>query len=117
VWPAVLLAFEIEAGDSLEDLQPGIRVAADLDLRFNRSKRVERLIEQITHNAGLWLIARRADITNGQVVIHAQVALDETGDLPVLARPVIALQDENVAAGGTAAVAFAAALVVGMGQG
>jgi hypothetical protein len=116
VWPAVLLAFEIEARDSLEDLQPGVRITANLDLRLQRSKRVERLIEQVAHDAGLWLIASCANVTDGQVVVHAQVTLDETRDLPLLGRAVVALQDKDVAAGSGPAVALAATLVVGMSQ-
>jgi hypothetical protein len=44
------------------------------------------------------------------------VALDEAGHLPVLGRTVVALEDEDVAAAGGAAVAFASTLVVGVSQ-
>jgi hypothetical protein len=60
----VLLAFEVETGDRLKDVEPGTRVAADLDLRLDRPKRVERLVEQVAHDAGLWLIPSRAHVTN-----------------------------------------------------
>jgi hypothetical protein len=117
VWATVLLAFEIETGDSLEDLEPGVGVAADFDLRFDRSERVERLIEQVAHDAGLWLISSRADVTDGQVIVHAHMTLDKTRDVPMLGSPIVALQDEDVAARRGTAVAFATTLVVGMRQG
>jgi len=44
------------------------------------------------------------------------VALDETRDIPVLGTPIVAFEDEDVAARRGAAVAFAAALMVGMRQ-
>src|SRR5258708_6205409 len=47
VGAAVLLAFEVETRDGLEDLEPGAGVAANLDLRPDRPKRVERLVEQV----------------------------------------------------------------------
>ena len=113
---AVFLAFEVEAWDGLENLEPGVSVAADFDLRLERSKRIERLIEQVAHDTGLWLIPSCADITDGQIIVHAHVALDETRDLPIVASAVVTLQDEDVAARRGAAVAFAAALVVGVGE-
>jgi hypothetical protein len=64
VGAAVLLAFEVETRDRLEDLEPGAGVAANLDLRLDRPKRVERLVEQVAHDAGLWLIPRSTDVTN-----------------------------------------------------
>jgi len=64
VGPTVLLAFKVETGDGLEDFEPGVGVTADLDLRFDWSKRVERLVEQVAHDPGLWLIPSRADVTN-----------------------------------------------------
>jgi hypothetical protein len=60
----VLLAFEVEARNRLEDLEPGSGITADLDLRFDRSKRDERLVEQVAHDAGLWLIPSRANVTD-----------------------------------------------------
>ena len=113
----VLLAFEVETGDRLEDLEPGAGVAADLDLRLDWSKRVERLVEQVAHDAGLWLVPGRTDVTNGQIIVHAHVALDKTRDVPMLGSAIVALKDEDVATCGAAAVAFAAALVVRVGQG
>jgi hypothetical protein len=115
--PAVLFAFEVEARDRLENLEPGVCAATDLDLRLDRSERVECLIEQVAHDAGLWLISSRTNVTNGQIIVHAHVALDETRDLPIVGRAIEALQDEDVAARRGAAVAFAAALMVGMGEG
>jgi hypothetical protein len=111
---AVLLAFEVEARDGLENFEPGISIAADLDLRLDRSERVERLIEQVAHDAGLWLISSRADVTDGQIIVHTHVALDETSHVPVLGGAIVALQNEDVAARRGAAVAFAAALMVGV---
>jgi hypothetical protein len=64
VGATVLLTFEVETRDRLEDLEPGARVAADLDLRLDWSKRVERLVEQVAHDAGLWLIPSGAHVTN-----------------------------------------------------
>ena len=45
------------------------------------------------------------------------MALDKTRNVPVLRGAIVPLEDEDVAARGGAAVAFTAALVVGMGQG
>jgi hypothetical protein len=117
VWPTILLAFEIEARDSLENLEPGVSVATNLDLRLERSERVERLVEQVAHDAGLWLIPSRADVTDGQIIVHAHVTLDKTRNVPVLGGAIVTLQDEDVAARRGATVAFAATLVVGMRQG
>jgi len=64
VGTTVLLTFEVEARNSLEDFQPGLRVAANFDLRLERSKRVERLVEQVAPDAGLWLISSRTDVTD-----------------------------------------------------
>jgi len=60
----VLLAFEVEARDGLENFQPGLSVAANFDLRLERSKRDERLVEQVAHDAGLWLIPSRTNVTD-----------------------------------------------------
>jgi hypothetical protein len=117
VWATIFLAFEIEARNRLKDLQPRGGVAPDLDLRFNWSKRVECLIEQIAHDAGLWLIARRANVTDRQVVVHAHVAFDEPGDVPMLGCAVVALEDEDVAARRGAGIALTPPLVVGVGEG
>jgi hypothetical protein len=107
----------METWDPPKYLQPGRRVAADFDLRFDGSKRVEGLVEQIAYDACLGLVAGRADVVDGQVVVDAQVALDETGHLPVVAGAVEALEDQDVAAAGRAAVALASALVVWMSEG
>jgi hypothetical protein len=64
VGAAVLLALEVETRDRLEDLEPGAGVAADLDLRLDWPKRVERLVQQVAHDARLWLIPGRTDVTN-----------------------------------------------------
>jgi len=117
VGTTVLLAFEVEARDSLKNFEPGVCVATDLDLRLERSERVERLIEQVAHDARLWLIPSRTDVTNRQIIVHTHVTLDETRDVPVLGSTIVAFEDEDVAARRGAAVAFAAALVVGMGEG
>jgi hypothetical protein len=114
---AVFLAFEVEARDIAKDVQPDRRIATNLDLRLDRTKRVERLIEQVAHHAGRWLIAGRADIAYRQVVVDAHVALDKTSHLPVLGSAVIAFEDEDVAAAGSATVALAAALAAWMGEG
>ena len=115
--PAVLLAFEVEAGDVPKDVQPGGRVATDLDLRLNRSKRVEGLVEQIAHHAGLRRITSGANVADREIVVHPHVALDETGHLPVVRSAVIALEHEDVATAGRAAIALPPALMIGMGQG
>jgi len=117
VGTTVLLAFEVEARDSLENLEPGVCVATDLDLRLERSERVEGLIEQVAHDARLWLIPSRTDVTNRQIIVHTHVTLDETRDVPVLGSTIVAFEDEDVAARRGAAIAFAAALVVGVGEG
>jgi hypothetical protein len=113
---AVVLALQIKARNAAEDLEPGRRVAADLDLRFDRSERVERLVQQVAHDAGLWLIARGAHVADRQVVVDAHVALDKAGDLPVVRLAIVALEDEDVATAGGASVALAPARVVGVGE-
>ena len=115
--PSVLFAFEVKTRNVAKDVEPDTRVTADLDLRLDRSKRVECLVEQVAHDAGLRLVARGADVVDGQVVVHPQVTLDESGDLPIVAGAIEALEDEDVAAASGAAVAFAAALLVGVRQG
>jgi hypothetical protein len=106
----------VEARNRAEDLQPRIGVAANLDLRFDRPKGVERLVEQIPHDAGLWLIAGGTDIANRQVVVHAQVTFDKAGDLPVMRHAIVALENKNVAAAGAAPIALAVPLLVWMGK-
>lgn len=113
---AVLLAFQVPARNVAEDVQPDGRVAPNLDLRLGGSKRVEGLIEEIANDACRGLIASGADVVDGQVVIHAQVALDEACNLPVVRGAVEALEDEDVASTGGATVAFAAALMVWVRQ-
>lgn len=112
----VLFALQVETWDAAEDLQPRGRVATDLDLRLHWSKRVEGLIEQVTHHASLRSVAGRADVVNRQVVINPHVALDEASDLPALAGAVEAFEHQNVAAAGRAAIALAAALLVWVRQ-
>ena len=113
---AVLLAFQMKARNVAKDVQPDGRVAPNLDLRLGRPKRVECLIEEVADDACLGLVAGSADVVDGQVVIHAQVALDEACHLPIMGGAVKALEDENVAATGRATVAFAAALMVWVRQ-
>jgi hypothetical protein len=117
VGSAVLLALEVEARNGAEDVLPVVRVATNLDLRLDGFEGVESLIEQVAHDACLWLIASGADITNGQVVIHAHMAFDETCDLPVVGGAVVALEDEDIAAARGTPITFAAALVIGMREG
>ena len=114
--PAVLLAFQIKARDVAKNIEPGCRVAADLDLRLDRPIRVEGLLEEVAHDACLGRVARSADVVDGEVVIHAHVALDEAGHLPVVGGAVEMLEDQDVAATCSSAVALAAALVVWMRQ-
>jgi hypothetical protein len=114
---AVLLALEIKAGNALEQLQPDSRVAPDLDLRLDRSEGIEGLIQQVAHDAGLWLITGRAHVADRQIVVHAHVTLDETRHLPVVGGTVVALEHEDVAPSGSAAVALAFALVIGVREG
>ena len=45
------------------------------------------------------------------------MAFDKTCHIPVLGSAIVALEDEDVATGGRAAVAFAASLVVRVSQG
>jgi hypothetical protein len=117
VGTSIFLTFEVEPGNTPKNLQPDRRVAADLDLGFDGSKRIEGLIEQIAYDANLGRVAGRADIVDGQVVVHAHVALDEARDLPVVQATVEALEDQDVAAAGGAAVALAAAVLIRMSQG
>jgi hypothetical protein len=116
VWAAVLFAFEVEPGDTAKDVQPGGGIPTDFDLGLDRAERIEGLVQQVADHAGLRLVAGRSDIVDGEVVVDAQVALDEPRHLPVMIRAVEALEDEDVAAAGRAAVALATALLIGMRQ-
>jgi hypothetical protein len=107
----------MKAWNAAKDILPGGRVAADLDLRLHGSERIEGLVQQIAHHACLRHVASRADVVDRQVVVHAQVALDEASHLPVVVGAVEAFQDEDVAAAGGTPIAFAVALVVGMSEG
>jgi hypothetical protein len=117
VRPAILLAFQIKARNAAKNLQPWSRVTADLDLRLNRSIRVEGLIQQVAHHTGLRRVAGGADVMDGQVVVHAHVALDESGHLPCLGGSVETLQEQDVTAAGGAAVTLSMALIVRVRQG
>jgi hypothetical protein len=64
VGAAVLLALEVEAWNVAKDLEPGGSVTSNLDLRLDGSKRVEGLLEQITHDARLRLVTGRANIVD-----------------------------------------------------
>jgi hypothetical protein len=97
VGPAVLLALQVEAGDAAEDVQPVIRVAADLDLRASGSKRIEGLVEQVPHNAGLGLVAGCPNVTDRQVIVNTHVAFDEAGHIPFVCLPIVALEDQDIA--------------------
>jgi hypothetical protein len=111
---AVLLALQIEAGDGAEDVEPGACVATDFDLGFDRAERVERLIEEIAHHAGLRFVAGGADVADAEVVVDAHVALDKSGDLPIMGWPIVTFEHEDVAAAGGAGVALATPLVIGV---
>jgi hypothetical protein len=111
---AILLALEVEAGNVAKDLKPIGRVAPNLDLRLDGSKRVERLLEQVADDACLGLVAGRANIVDRQVIVNPQVAFDKAGDLPIVVAAIETLEDENVTAAGGAAVTLAAALMVRM---
>ena len=106
----------MEAWNAAEDLQPGSRVATDLDLGLDRTERVEGLLEQIAHNPRLGRIPGGADVVDRQIVVHAHVALDETRHIPLLVRAVEPLEDEDVAAAGRAAVGLPVALPIRMRQ-
>jgi hypothetical protein len=116
VRPAIFFAFEVEAGNVAEDVHPDAGVTSNLDLRFDGPKRIDRLVEQIAHDAVLWLVAGGADVADRQVVVHAHVALDKTSDLPVVGGAIVALQNEEVAAAGGALIAFPSPLMVGVSQ-
>jgi hypothetical protein len=110
----VLLTFQMKARNAPEDFQPGGCVATNFDLRLDRAKGIEGLIEQIPHNPCLRLRSRGPNVMDRQVVIHAHVALDKASHLPLLVGSVEALQDQDVAPTRRSAVAFTAALVIWM---
>jgi hypothetical protein len=114
---AIFLTFEMKARNAAKDLEPVSRVAANLDLRLGRTERIEGLVQQIAHHARLGRVAGGADVVDRQVVVDAQVALDEASHLPVVVGAVEAFQDEDVAAAGGTPIAFAVALVVWMREG
>jgi len=114
---AVLLTFDIEAGNCAEDVQPCARVATDLDLGLERSEGIERLVQQVAHHARLRLVTGRADVSDTEIIVYAHMALDEAGDLPIMGLSIVALEDEDVATAGGASVTFAAALMIGVGEG
>jgi len=116
VGATVLLAFEVEARNAAEDFQPLCGVAADFDLRLDRPKCVERLVEEIAHDARLGCVAGGANVVDGEVVVDAEVAFDEASHLPGLSGAIVALEEEDVATAGGAAVTLAMALLIGMGQ-
>jgi hypothetical protein len=107
----------VEAGNRAEDVQPRVCVAANLDLRFDRSKGVEGLVEQIPHDARLWLITRGANIANRQVIVHSHVAFDKASDLPIMSRAIVALENEDVAATGGPPITLAVPLLIRVGEG
>jgi hypothetical protein len=113
---AILLAFEEPAGNAAEDLQPGAGVAADLDLRRRRAEGVKRLVQQVADHSSLGRVTMRAHVADGKVVVDAHVALDETCHVPGMPLAIVALEHQQVTPAGGAAVAFAPALVVRMGQ-
>ena len=86
-------------------------------MRLDGPERVERLVQQIAHDAGLGRVARGANVVDRQIVVHAHVRLDEAGHLPGLARAIETLQEQNVPASGRAAIAFAVALLIWMREG
>jgi len=51
-----------------------------------------------------------------QVIVHAHVALDKAGHLPIVSCAVEALQDQDVATTGCATIALATATLLWMGQ-
>jgi hypothetical protein len=113
---AVLLTFQVKTWNAAKDLQPGRRVATDFDLRFDRAKGVEGLVEQVANDADLGRIPRGAHVVDRQAVVHAHVAFDKASDLPIVAGTIEALQYQDVTAAGGAAIALAAALLIWMRQ-
>ena len=113
---AVLLTFDVEAGNTTKNVQPRRRVATDLDLRLDGSKRVECLVQQVAHHACLRHVAGCPDVADREVVVDAHVALDEASHLPVVRGAVVMLQDQDVAAAGGAGVALTPTLMIGVRQ-
>jgi hypothetical protein len=117
VRPAIFLAFNIEAWDSSQDVQPRARVAADLDLGADGPERVECLVEQVADHPCLGLIAGCADVADRQVIVgDTHMALHKPGHLPLVSLAIVVLEDEDVATAGCAAIAFAAPLLIRVGQ-
>src|SRR3954469_23461902 len=116
VGAAILLTVQVEARDAAENIEPRVSVATNLDLRGDGLVRVEGLVEQVAHNGRLGRVARGADIANGQVVVDAHMALDETGDLPFMRGAIVALENQDVTTTRGATIALAPPLMVGMRQ-
>jgi len=113
---AVLLALEVEAGDRTENFEPGLSVAANLDLRRDRLERAKRFIEQVADGPRLGFFTRGAEIPDTEGVVHPQVEFQETGHAPCALLAIVSLQEEDVAAAGGAPVTLALAVLVGMRQ-
>lgn len=113
---SVFFTLDIKARNTSKDLEPCGRVATNLDLRLSRAKGIERLVEQVADDSGLWLVARGANVVDREIVVDPHMALDETGHLPLLAGAIEALQDENVTAAGRPTVAFTVARLVRVSQ-
>lgn len=115
--PTILFALEVEAWNATKNFQPRCRVAPDFDLRLHRAKRVECLVQQVTHDARLRRVASGADVVDRQVIVDTHVAFDEAGHLPRLSGAIEALQQQDIAAASRAAIALAMALLIRMCQG
>jgi hypothetical protein len=115
--PTILFAFEVEAWNAAKNVQPLGGVAADFDLRLHRPKRVERLVQQVPHDASLGRFASGADVVDRQVIVNTHVAFDETGNVPLLSGTIETFQQQDVAAARGTAIAFAMALLIRMCQG
>jgi hypothetical protein len=114
---AILLALHVETGNGAEDVQPRVGIAAYLDLRFDRPEGVESLVEQVPHNARLRLITGGANIADRQVIVHSHVAFDEAGDLPIVSRAIVALENEDVTTTGGPPITLAVPLLIRVGEG
>src|SRR5207253_9728903 len=66
---AILLTYDVAAGNTTKNVQPRRRVAADLDLRLDGSKRVEGLVQQVAHHACLRHVAGRPDVAHREIVV------------------------------------------------
>jgi hypothetical protein len=113
----VFLTLTVETRDAVEDVQPCASVAANLDLRPGRAKRVEGLVEQVADDPVLRLVAGGADVANREVVVHTHMAFDEASDVPAMRLAVEALEDQDVAPAGGTAVALAVAAGIRVGEG